>query len=127
MTGNLKAKLAITVVAGLLVVSCASFQPIEPRHSSVQQQVRIGETVRVITRDGRKRTIEVSDVTSKALYGQGPNTFDDGKVLFTDICSLEKKKGHKYTNSPLMVYGAIGLGFLILNDANDGDLRFGNN
>lgn len=130
MTRYLKAKnkLAITFVAGLLVTSCASFQPIEPRYSNIQQQVQIGDTVRVITRDGRKKTIKVSDVTLEALYGEGPNTFDDGKVLLNDISSVEKKKDRKYANSPLIVYGAIGLGFLILHDRNkDGDLVFGNN
>ncbi len=130
MTRDLKAKnkLAIVFVAGLLVTSCASFQPIEPRYSNVQQQVQIGDTVRVITRDGWKRTIKVSDVTLEALYGEGPSTVDDAKVLFNDISSLEKKKDRKYANSPLIVYGAIGLGFLILYDANkDGDLVFDNN
>jgi hypothetical protein len=130
MTRYLKAnnKLAITFVAGLLVTSCASFQPIEPRYSNIQQQVQIGDTVRVITRDGRKQTIKVSDVTLEALYGEGPNIFDDGKVLLNDISSVEKKKDRKYANSPLIVYGAIGLGFLILHDRNkDGDLVFGNN
>lgn len=123
-----KARLAIAFVAGLLITSCASFQPIEPRHSNVPPQVKIGDTVRVITRDGRKRTIKVSDVTVDALYGEGPNTFDDGKIRFEDIDSLEKKEEGKYARSPWLVYGAIGLGFLILQDRNkDGDLNFNNN
>lgn len=123
-----KARLAIAFVAALLVVSCASFQPVEPQHNSVQQQVQIGDTVRVVTNDGRKRMIKVSDVTAKALYGEGPNTFDDGKILFNDISSLEKRKERKYAKSPLVVYGAIGLGLLILHNANkDGDLAFNNN
>ncbi len=67
-------------------------------------------------------------MTLEALYGEGPSTVDDAKVLFNDISSLEKKKDRKYANSPLIVYGAIGLGFLILYDANkDGDLVFDNN
>ncbi len=99
-----------------------------PRYSNVQQQVQIGDTVRIIARDGGKRTMQVSDVTLQVLYGEGPNTFDDGKVLLNDISSLEKKKDRRYTNSSLMVYGGIGLGFLILYDANkDGDLAFDNN
>lgn len=123
-----EARLAVTIVAGLLVMSCASFQPVEPQHNSVQQQVQIGDTVRVVTKDGRKRMIKVSDVTAKALYGEGSNTFDDGKILFDDMSSLEKREQRKYAKSPLIVYGAIGLGLLILHNANDdGDLSFNNN
>ncbi len=67
-------------------------------------------------------------MTLEALYGEGPSTVDDAKVLFNDISSLEKKKDRRYTNSSLIVDGAIGLGFLILYDANkDGDLVFDNN
>lgn len=122
---NWKNRLAVAFMAGLLVTSCASFQPIEPRHRNVQQQVKIGDTVRVVTRDGRKRTIKVSDVTSQALYGEGPNIFDDGQVRFEDIGSLEKKEEGKLARSPLLVYGAIGLGFLILHNAqSQGDLVF---
>lgn len=123
-----KMKLAVTLMTGLLVASCASFQPVETQHNNVQQQLQIGDTVRVVTKDGRKRIVKVSDLTTKALYGRGPNTFDDGKILFNDINSLEKKQIRKYANSPLVVYGAIGLGLLILQDANkDGDLMFNNN
>ncbi len=72
--------------------------------------------------------MQVSNVTLQALYGEGSHTFDEGKVLFNDISSLEKKKDRRYTNSSLIVYGAIGLGFLILYDANKhGDLVFDNN
>ena len=123
-----KNKLAIAFAAGLLVTSSASFQPIEPRYSNVQPQVQIDDLVRVSTRDGRKQTIKVPDVTLEALYDKEPNTSDDGKVLFNTIRSMEKKKDRKYANSPLIVYGAIGLGFLILHDANkNGDLVFDNN
>lgn len=118
--------IATVVVAILLVTSCASFQAIELRQGDVQQQIKIGDTVRVVTNDGQKRTLRVWDMTSEALYGEGPKIFDEGKVLFDEIDTLEKKNV-KQVNSPLLVYGSIALGLLILHNASEqSDLVFGN-
>jgi hypothetical protein len=64
--------------------SCVSLRPI--RSDEVQTSLKAGDTVSIVTRDGRKAEFEIVAVTPEAIVGK------DQRVELADIAELQKRE-----------------------------------
>lgn len=112
---------SVVLMAVSLFTACTSFQVIEPSEEGVHSKVKTGDTVRVVTLDGRTFELKALDVTSEALIGKDQTTFEDRRILFDKIAMLEKKKINRVKQDSL-VYGGIAVLFLVVSN-NSENLR----
>lgn len=92
----------------LFATGCRTMQPVDHGNwSSLQGQVKAGDTVEVVTRDGQVRTFLVTEVTPDALVGA------DTRVAQEDITRLRVDAVHKGRTFGA-AFGGAATAFLIL-------------
>ncbi|MFQ6021788.1 MAG: hypothetical protein ACE5NW_03615 [Acidiferrobacterales bacterium] len=103
----------VVLITVLLLTACASFQVIEPRAEAAQSKIKTGDTVRIVTIDGRTLELMALDVTPEALIGKDQATFEDRRVSLDEIAMLERKNRVK---QDVLVYGSIAILFLVVSN-----------
>ncbi len=86
------------LVAALMLVSCTSFKVIKP--DDIQAGLKAGDTVKIVTKDGRDLELKIVTVTSEALVGTPVSSVGtaeaggvkDQRVEFSEIAKLEKRE-----------------------------------
>lgn len=80
----------LMMVFALLASGCRTMQVVEHGDwSSLQAKVKAGDTVEVVTRDGRVEKFVVTEVTADALVGA------DTRIAREDITRLQVNTVHK--------------------------------
>ncbi|HEY7363023.1 MAG TPA: hypothetical protein VIE37_02865 [Methylomirabilota bacterium] len=74
----------VALLVGLLLGSCTSLTPV--RSDEVHTSLKAGDTVQIVTRDGKTTTFEIVAVTMEAIVGQ------DHRIAFVDIAELQKRE-----------------------------------
>jgi hypothetical protein len=85
------------VLAISVLVSCTSLRPI--RSDQVQTSLKAGDTVSIVTRDGRATELKIVAVTGEAIIGT------DQRIALDDIVELQKREIH--IGKTLGLVGAI--------------------
>lgn len=73
------------LVVGVMFLSCTSYRAIKVP-DDVQRTLQKGDSVKIVTKDGRELSFEVIDITAEAIIG------DKQRILFSDIDRLEKRQ-----------------------------------
>ena len=76
--------ISVMLIATLMAMSCTSYKVVEP--PGIENRVREGDTVRVVTTDGRDVKFKVTAITSDAIVGENQH------ILFSDITTLERQQ-----------------------------------
>lgn len=82
----------LCLATSLMLMSC-SVTPrhdIKPRPDFIHAGVQVGDTVEIVTDDGREVTLIVSDVRSTSLAGESPHGVAD-IIDFADITNIAKR------------------------------------
>ncbi len=91
--------LSLVLISALMMVSCTSFKVVKP--DDIQAGLKAGDTVKIITKDGRTLELTIVTITPEALVG------DDQRVEFADIRRLEKREISAATTAGVGLAGAI--------------------
>ncbi|MGH7308729.1 MAG: hypothetical protein ACREK6_08555 [Candidatus Rokuibacteriota bacterium] len=68
----------------LMLVSCTSLTPVRP--DQVHTDLKAGDTVEIVTRDGNTTTFDIVAVIPEAIVGK------DRRIALADIAELQKRK-----------------------------------
>ncbi len=90
--------LSLVLISALMMVSCTSFKVIKP--DDIQAGLRAGDTVKIVTKDGRDLELKIVTVTPEAIVGtpvSSVSTAEAGEVKeqrveFADIAKLERRE-----------------------------------
>ena len=115
-TPMLNKSVSMVLINALIVVllaSCASnYEVVRPLDNRFQHILEPGDTVRIVTTDGRHLKLRINSIGSEAMTGRAFWAFgEEQQVLFSDIATLEKRAPEEDTASGF--WGAF-LGYLIL-------------
>jgi len=95
-----------------LCAACTTMRPVpvDAVGSQIRSQVHVGDTVRVLTQDGRSETIQVAELSDTALIGTAAGARVE--VPFQAIQRLEVRRvsGAKTTGLIIAVVAVIALG-----------------
>ncbi|MFZ4856564.1 MAG: hypothetical protein ACOYL3_09225 [Desulfuromonadaceae bacterium] len=86
-----------------LAAGCTTFRPLptgEPQ--AIREQINLGDTVKVTTRDGKQQDITVKETTSEQLIGER------ARVNLADITSIEKRE------FSFLKTGGLTVGFVVV-------------
>ncbi len=83
-TGLRTRSISVVLICAVMLVSCTSFKVVKP--DDFQAGLKAGDTVKIITKDGRTLELTIVTITPEALVGQ------DQRVEFADIGRLEKRE-----------------------------------
>lgn len=76
--------ISAALLAAWILVSCTSLRPV--RSDEVQRSLKAGDTVSVVTKDGRQAEFEIVAVTAEAIVGK------DQWIELADIAELQKRE-----------------------------------
>ena len=80
-----KGKIIWIIVFGLVFSSCTSYKPIDIQ-DKFKDKVQKGDTVRIITKDGRELVFKVLDIDEESITGENQ------QVSFDEIARMEKRQ-----------------------------------
>jgi len=107
----LKKSVSIVLIHVLIVVlltSCASkYEVVRPYDKWFQNTLESGDTVRIVTKDGRDLEFPIVFITSEAIVGE------EQQVLFTEIAEVKKMEVSAVMTVRHAVWGAW-LVFLVI-------------
>lgn len=106
--GRYAALCILSVLLGLSACSTTMRQIPFDAEGSVAASVAVGDTVRVLTKDGERRTFKVTDITMTTLLGK------DVEIAFADIEILEKRYAGATGKTTTTALLAIAAGALIV-------------
>jgi len=107
---------SIVLINSLIVVllaSCASkYEGVSPI-DNIQSTLETGDTVRIVTKDGRDLEFKITAVTSEAIVGEGQ------QVFFSEIAAFERISGSAVemvtgTVKAIVVGGFILVGTVVI-------------
>ncbi len=111
MTGHgvlMRGRVLPVLLAALLSASCTTFAPV--KRGDLPSGLKAGDTVRVLTRDGREQQFEIIRVEPDAIVGARE------RVELADVALLEKREIHvaKTVGLTLAIVGAAAFVTLII-------------
>ena len=77
-----KKLISVILIVAFTAVSCTSYKVVKP--PGIENRVKAGDMIRVVTTDGRDVKFKVTAVTSDTIVGENQ------RVLLSDIATLEK-------------------------------------
>jgi len=97
MHGTLAGKklISLVIIVAFTAVSCTSYKVVEPPR--IETKVKEGDTIRIVTTDGRQVKFKVTAISSDAIAGESQH------ILFSDIAKLEIQQ-----KSPTKTAGLVG-------------------
>jgi len=80
--------IGLVLCMGLNLASCAAYRytTITPNVGDIHSTLEPGDTVRIVTKEGRDLEFPITFITSEAIEWEGH------RVLFSDIATLEKRQ-----------------------------------
>ena len=90
--------LSLVLISALMMVSCTSFKVVKP--DDLQGGLKAGDTVKIVTKDGRDMELKIVTITPEALVGTPVSSVGaaeasevkDQRVEFSEIAKLEKRE-----------------------------------
>ena len=90
--------LSLVLISALMMVSCTSFKVVKP--DDLQGGLKAGDTVKIVTKDGRELELKIVTITPEALVGTPVSSvgtaeaseMKDQRVEFSEIAKLEKRE-----------------------------------
>jgi PBP1b-binding outer membrane lipoprotein LpoB len=77
--------ISMTLIVAFMLVSCTSYNAVklpDHRYSDLNE----GDTVKIVTKDGRDLTFQIMAISSEAIIGK------DQHILFSEIVTVKKKQ-----------------------------------
>ena len=90
-----------------LVSGCTSFEPVHTAPDVINSQLRTGDKVRVVQRDGELMKFKVREVGADELLGK------DQSVAYEDIAQIEVKRPDE-DETLWLVGGVLGIGVVLI-------------
>ena len=84
--------LLLLIFCVVLLSACAQWQQVRPYPDFVAAEIRVGDELRIETRDGQRRELTVYDVQKDRIIGENET------ILLVDIDQLEKKSNTRPAN-----------------------------
>lgn len=85
-------KKLVSMVLVLSLVGCTSLQTREAQELDLQDELEVGETVKVFEKDGRVVALVVSNVDETTLYGTEVDGWQTYQIPFADIRAVELER-----------------------------------
>jgi glucose dehydrogenase len=98
---------SIVLVMCLLLASCTSYTVVQIP-DNIESEIHEGDTVKIVTKDGRDLEFKVVSVTSEGVIGENQQV-----IRFSDVAKLEKQEVSATKTAGLIVVGLAAL-FVIL-------------
>ncbi len=110
----------VVITTFFLSTSCASTRVIKPQPDTIQNELKRGDRVKVVTKGGSSFKFRISDINSEAIIGrilrQGrPVGPDNIQILFTEIAKIEEMKQDTVAILAVFAVGFLVAAGLILN------------
>lgn len=97
-------RVALLLIAGLLLSGCISYRPVDL--DEIRWAVRVHDSVRITTQDGRQVDLTVTAITDEEIVGK------EGEVALQDIDLLKRKS--RYDPGHVLVTIGVLITWLIL-------------
>jgi hypothetical protein len=76
--------ISMTLITAFVFMSCTSYKVVKFPHN-IHSDLHEGDTVKIVTKDGRDLTFQLVAITSEAMIGK------DQRIFFSEIDTVEKK------------------------------------
>jgi hypothetical protein len=99
---------SLVLVICLLLASCTSYKVVQIPENR-ESEIHEGDTVKIVTKDGRDLQFKVVSVTSEGVIGENQQV-----IRFSDVAKLEKREVSAIKTAGLIVLVlAVMLGILL--------------
>jgi len=98
------------VLSAFILTSCTSHHLISPQAESLHHGLNAGDTVRIVTKDGRHVQFKIVEIKADSIFSQKQH------IAFGEIAKIEKQKVNAAKTTGAVILGAVGvlaIGFLI--------------
>ena len=87
-----KSLVVLVAIAFLFSTSCANYSVIKTQETSLRDNLKEGDIVRIVTKDGSHLRLRILDITDKAIIGADQRPYDRNKktIPIIEISKLEK-------------------------------------
>lgn len=103
--------ISIVLVMCVLLSSCTSYKVVQIP-DNIESEIHEGDTVKIVTKDGRDLEFKVVSVTSEGVIGENQQV-----IRFSDVAKLEKREVSAIKTAGLIVLGLAALFGIILGIA----------
>lgn len=106
--------LAAFVLSAFILTSCTSHHLISPQAESLHNELNAGDTVMIVTKDGRHMQFKIVEIKADSIFSQKQ------RIAFDEIAKIEKQKVSAAKTTGAVILGAVGVvavGFLIITIA----------
>ena len=76
--------IAVVLIVTFVAMSCTSYKV--AKLPGIENRVKVGETIRVVTTDGRDVQFKVTGITADTIVGENHH------ILLSDITTLERRR-----------------------------------
>lgn len=103
----MKIKVAVMLlISSLFISSCHSFNPVDKSSSSIEQNLKTGDEVYVVTNEGKKYHFVVVSISEQTIHGK------KGEVIpYSEISTINKAEKDKKKSRRLVA--SIGAGAIV--------------
>ena len=102
---------SIVLVMCLLLASCTPYTVVQIP-DNIESEIHEGDTVKIVTKDGRDLEFKVVSVTLEGVIGENQQV-----IRFSDVAKLEKREVSAIKTAGLIVLGLAALLGIILGIA----------
>jgi hypothetical protein len=102
---------SLILVICLLLASCTSYKVVQIPEN-IESDIHEGDTVKIVTKDGRDLEFKVVSVTSEGVIGENQQV-----IRFSDVAKLEKREVSAIKTAGLIVLGLAALLGIVLGIA----------
>jgi hypothetical protein len=102
--------LTVFVLAAFLFTACTSQRLINPQPQSMHNELNAGDTVRIVTKDGRHMQFKIVEIKADSIFSQKQ------PIAFDEIAKIERQKVDAAKTTGAVILGTVGVlavGYLI--------------
>jgi len=105
----------LVILLACISTACTTLQPVavDSNGDQIRNEIRVGDTIRVVTKNGAVQTFRVTTVGASSVIGNSDQPATPKEIPYQDIKELEVRHGSGAKTTSLVV-GAVFLGLGIL-------------
>jgi hypothetical protein len=95
--------LVVFVALAFSLTACTSQHLINPQPQSLHDKLNAGDTVRLVTKDGRHVQFKIVEIRSDSIFSQKQH------IAFGEIAKIEKQQVDAAATTGVVILGAAGV------------------
>ncbi len=95
--------LIVFVLVVFIFTACTSHHLVNPQPQSIHNELNAGDTVRIVTTDGRHVQFKIVEIRADSIFSQKQ------QIAFGEIAKIEKQKVSAAKTTGGVILGAVGV------------------